>query len=52
MLRRATRIEFRQFVIAMDKVSESHRIVEDLDQINKVQMYGTANLDRIYPVIK
>ncbi len=51
MLRGAKAIEFRQFIIAIDKVPEQQRIVEDLNQVSKVQLYSTANLDKIYPVI-
>jgi hypothetical protein len=51
MLRGAKSIEFREFVLAIDKVPENQRIVEDLGQLDKAKMYATANLDRIYPVI-
>jgi len=51
-LRGRTKIEFRQFVLAMDKVSEPNRIVEDLNQIDKYNDYANANIQRIYPVIR
>lgn len=50
-LRGKTKIEFRQFTLAIDKVGESDRIIEDLEQINSVKMYAEANKDRLYPVI-
>jgi hypothetical protein len=51
MLRGANRIEFKQFIIAIDKIPEDWRVVEDLNQIDKVNAYAQSNLDRIYPVI-
>ena len=51
MLRGNTRIEFRQFVMGIDKVAQNNRVIEDLDQINKVKMYATSEQDRINPVI-
>lgn len=50
-LRGKTKIEFRDFILAIDKVAEQDRIIEDLSQIDKVNMYAAANKDRIYPVI-
>lgn len=51
MLRGAHRIEFKQFIIGIDLLKEDQRIVEDLNQIDKVNAYAQSNLDRIYPVI-
>jgi len=51
MLRGAKEIEFRQFVLAIDNVPESQRIVEDLSEANKIGMYSLANIERLYPVI-
>ncbi len=51
MLRAANKIEFKQFIIAIDRVPEDKRIVEDLNQIDNVNAYALSNLDRIYPVI-
>ncbi len=50
-LRGKTKIEFREFILAIDKVGENDRIIEDMSQIDKVNMYAAANKDRIYPVI-
>lgn len=51
MLRGAKSIEFRQFVLAIDNVPENQRIIEDLSELNKINMYSAANLERLYPVI-
>ncbi|MEM3154320.1 MAG: hypothetical protein QW165_02000 [Candidatus Woesearchaeota archaeon] len=51
MLRGKSKIEFKQFIIAIDRIPEDQRIAEDLNQIDKVNMYAQSNLDRIYPVI-
>ena len=52
MLRGAGSIEFRQFVMALDRLQEKDRIVEDLDQMSQIQLYTAAHLDRIKPVIR
>ncbi|MCI0557124.1 MAG: hypothetical protein MN733_01410, partial [Nitrososphaera sp.] len=51
MLRGARRIEFKQFVIAIDMVPEAQRIVEDLNQLNMVNAFVQSNLERMHPVI-
>jgi hypothetical protein len=51
MLRAARKIEFRQYIQAINRVPENQRIVEDLEQIEKVQMYSASNPERVYPVI-
>lgn len=51
MLRGARKIEFKEFVIAIDLVPENQRIVEDLNELNVVNSYVQSNLERIYPVI-
>jgi len=51
MLRSAKNIEFRQFVLAIDEVPEKDRIVEDLNEMEKVKLYSKSNAERVYPVI-
>ncbi len=51
MLRGVHNIEFKEFVIALDLVPENQRIVEDLNELNKVNSYVQSNLERVYPVI-
>ncbi len=52
MLRGAKSIEFRQFILAIDRIPEDQRIVEDLAEATKVNMYAAANEELLYPVIK
>jgi hypothetical protein len=51
MLAGKNKIQFRQFVMAIDKVPENQRIAEDLSQIEKVQLYTEASKNRILPVL-
>lgn len=51
MLAGKNRIQFRQFAIAMDKIPQDQRIVEDLAQIEKVQLFTEASKNRILPVL-
>jgi len=51
MLRGASNIEFRQFVIAIDRVAEQNRIVEDINQLENIQEYSEAYPDKVRPVI-
>lgn len=48
----ATGLEFRQFVIAIDKVEEKERVIEDLEQLKMPQLYVESNPALIWPVIK
>jgi len=52
MLRAASEIEFRQFVIAIDKVAEENRVVEDLNQLSSIKAYSQTGIDKLMPVIK
>jgi len=52
MLRAADEIEFRQFIIALDRVPQENRIVEDLEQLTRVNLYSKAGIDKVRPVIK
>ncbi len=52
MLRTATQIEFKQFILAIDRVPENQRIAEDLSEATKVSLYAAANNELLYPVIK
>lgn len=51
MLAGKNRIQFRQFAIAIDKVPQNQRVVEDLTQIEKVQLFTEASKNRILPVL-
>lgn len=51
MLAGNNKVQFRQFALAIDNVLEDQRIVEDLAQIEKVQLYTESNKDRIKPVL-
>ncbi len=51
MLRGAKNIEFRLFVLAIDGIAETNRVVEDMNDIEKTKLYGISNQDRILPVI-
>jgi len=51
-IRGTSAIEFRQVVVAIDKVKENARIIEDLNQINNVNMHAKARSDLLQPVIR
>lgn len=51
MIRGATSIEFKQFALAIQKVQEENRVMEDLNEYNKVQLYSIAQRDQLTPVI-
>lgn len=44
-------VEFKQFILAIDKVEQNNRIVEDLEQIEKIRLYSAANQDKLTPVM-
>ncbi|RMD58603.1 hypothetical protein D6825_00235 [Candidatus Woesearchaeota archaeon] len=50
-LRGADTIEFRQFVVALDRVEEEDRIVEDLSALEKINLYSASNPILIWPKI-
>ncbi len=50
-LESAKQIEFRQFVLALDKVDEDIRRVEDLEHITDPQLFADSNPILVRPVI-
>ncbi|HLF54714.1 MAG TPA: hypothetical protein VI612_03265 [Candidatus Nanoarchaeia archaeon] len=52
MLRGAQSIEFKQFILAIDRIAEDQRIIEDLSEATKVNNYAMANEELLSPVIK
>ncbi|PIN74951.1 hypothetical protein COV18_05460 [Candidatus Woesearchaeota archaeon CG10_big_fil_rev_8_21_14_0_10_37_12] len=51
MLNNAKQINFKQFVVAIDKIPEDQRIVEDLDQLNAMKYYSVTHKQKIKPSI-
>lgn len=51
MLRNVKEVEFRQFVLGIDKIQESNRVVEDLEQIEKIKLYAISNKDSLRPKV-
>jgi len=51
-LRGAKEIEFRLFTLAIDKVKEEDRIVEDLSELSKLELYKESSEVLYWPVIK
>lgn len=45
-------VEFRYVAVGLDKVPERVRIIEDLDELGKVDMYSLAMRDRLTPVVR
>lgn len=51
MLRGKTAIQFKDIVLAINKVPEGNRILEDMNQMNALTMYGKANEAKLRPVL-
>lgn len=51
MLRGATHIEFRHFMLGYDGIKEEDRVVEDLGGIEKTQFYSASIPDKLKPVL-
>ncbi|MBS3148357.1 hypothetical protein J4219_05715 [Candidatus Woesearchaeota archaeon] len=51
-LRGAKEIEFRLFTLAIDKVKEEDRIVEDLSELSKLELYKESSEVLYWPVVK
>jgi len=45
-------IEFRYVAIGLDKIPERLRVIEDLDELSKVNMYSRAMSVRMAPVVR
>jgi len=51
MLRNAKSLEFRQYILDIAEVPEEQRVIEDLGEIDKNNLYAKSNPSLIWPVV-